>query len=412
MSDIKAKLNAVEVLRGTPSIGKGEKGDKGDKGDTGDITPEAQAALASAQQAAEAAKTSAQQAEAAAKSIPEIEIGGRNLLIGSENCKFANYSGTTSTTEEFITVAEWGATDARRVYGTSGTSDLAMLITTQLSSDPRFLPNQDYVGSIYIKNNHATTAITFCRQTPQGYDTVNPGESKRVSFLYNPGSQTGILMQIQARCPAGSEFDFTYWHPQWEIGNKTTDWTPAPEDKQDTITGAGSTVTSSNLTKNRALISNGSGKIGVASVTATELGYLSGATSNLQSQLDQVNRDITAANANITSAQTRAAATAPAKTIWQESGVDLNVYIDKGLDRAVLMICASDGTVSYYPVTWTAATTSMQSLTEIKLGSRSQSAGYAKDSVDGRYRVKIGSNTSVSRGIMVMICDTSASFVG
>ena len=93
-------------------------------------------------------------------------------------------------------------------------------------------------------------------------------------------------------------------------------------------------------------------------------------------------------------------------------GSDLNVYIDKGLDRTMLMICASDGTVSYYPVTWTAATTSLQSLTEIKLGSRSQAAGYVKDSTDGRYRIKIGSNTTVSRGVMVMICDTSASFVG
>lgn len=127
--------------------------------------------------------------------------------------------------------------------------------------------------------------------------------------------------------------------------------------------------------------------------------------------LSPPNSDITAANANIAAAQTRASATAPVRTVWQESGADLNVYIDKGLDRTMLMICASDGTVSYYPVTWTAATTSMQSLTEIQVGGRSQSVGYVKDSTDGRYRVKIGSNTSVSRGIMVMICDTSASFI-
>lgn len=88
------------------------------------------------------------------------------------------------------------------------------------------------------------------------------------------------------------------------------------------------------------------------------------------------------------------------------------MYIDKGLDRTMLMICASDGTVSYYPVTWTAATTSLQTLTEIELGSRSQAAGYVKDSTAGRYRIKIESNTTVSRGVMVMICDTSASFVG
>nr|DAU84157.1 MAG TPA: hypothetical protein [Caudoviricetes sp.] len=225
MSDIKAKLSAVEVLSGTPSIGKGEKGDKGD---TGDITPEAQAALASAQQAAEAAKTSAQQAEAVVKSIPEIEIGGRNLLLDSEKLMFTNYTGTSSTTEENIAVTEWGTTDARRVYGTSGTSDIAMLIVPSTT----FLPNQDYIGSIYIKNNHESTSLKFNRTSGQYGSSawVEPGESKRISFQYNPHDSAGMIMQIHARCTEKSEFDFTYWRPQWEEGNKATSWTPAPED--------------------------------------------------------------------------------------------------------------------------------------------------------------------------------------
>ena len=56
--------------------------------------------------------------------------------------------------------------------------------------------------------------------------------------------------------------------------------------KQATITGGASTITSSNLTANRALISNGSGKVAVSAVTSTELGYLDGVTSSVQSQLD------------------------------------------------------------------------------------------------------------------------------
>ena len=56
--------------------------------------------------------------------------------------------------------------------------------------------------------------------------------------------------------------------------------------KQDTITGGASTITTSNLTVNRALISNSSGKVAVSTVTSTELGYLSGAGDNLQQQLD------------------------------------------------------------------------------------------------------------------------------
>lgn len=50
-------------------------------------------------------------------------------------------------------------------------------------------------------------------------------------------------------------------------------------------TGAASTIMDSNLTANRALISNGSGKVAVSPVTSTELGYLDGVTSNVQTQL-------------------------------------------------------------------------------------------------------------------------------
>jgi len=59
------------------------------------------------------------------------------------------------------------------------------------------------------------------------------------------------------------------------------------EGKQATITGGASTVTSSNLTASRAIYSNASGKITASSiVTSTELGYLSGVTSSIQTQLN------------------------------------------------------------------------------------------------------------------------------
>lgn len=56
--------------------------------------------------------------------------------------------------------------------------------------------------------------------------------------------------------------------------------------KQATVTGGASTITSSNLTASRALVSNASGKVAVSDVTSTELGYLDGVKSNVQTQLD------------------------------------------------------------------------------------------------------------------------------
>ena len=57
--------------------------------------------------------------------------------------------------------------------------------------------------------------------------------------------------------------------------------------KQDTVVGGASTITEDNLTANRALVSNSSGKVAVSSVTSTELGYLDGVTSNVQTQLNK-----------------------------------------------------------------------------------------------------------------------------
>jgi hypothetical protein len=56
-------------------------------------------------------------------------------------------------------------------------------------------------------------------------------------------------------------------------------------DVQAQITGAATTITSANLTASRALASDGSGKVAVSAVTATELGYLTGVTSAIQTQL-------------------------------------------------------------------------------------------------------------------------------
>jgi hypothetical protein len=70
------------------------------------------------------------------------------------------------------------------------------------------------------------------------------------------------------------------------LSNVTSDIQTQLDSKLSAATGAISTVVSTDLTTNRALIANGLGKIAVSSVTSTELGYLSGVTSALQTQLN------------------------------------------------------------------------------------------------------------------------------
>jgi hypothetical protein len=66
--------------------------------------------------------------------------------------------------------------------------------------------------------------------------------------------------------------------------------------KQDTITGGATTITSSDLTASRALVSNASGKVAVATTTSTELGYVNGVTSAIQTQIDSKTNKLVTAN--------------------------------------------------------------------------------------------------------------------
>ena len=56
--------------------------------------------------------------------------------------------------------------------------------------------------------------------------------------------------------------------------------------KQATITGGASTITSTNLTANKALISDIHGNVAVSGVTDIELSYVSGVTRAIQAQIN------------------------------------------------------------------------------------------------------------------------------
>lgn len=101
-----------------------------------------------------------------------------------------------------------------------------------------------------------------------------------------------------------------------------TDLQSALDGKQATITGAATTIDTEDLTASRALVSDGSGKVAVSNVTATELGYLDGVTSAVQTQInskistyDGVTYDVTALAA-VTQAEYDAIGTKSATTLY------------------------------------------------------------------------------------------------
>ena len=73
---------------------------------------------------------------------------------------------------------------------------------------------------------------------------------------------------------------------QSNVATNVTDIAAVETRRTNNIAGAVSTITTSDLTASRALVSSGSGKVAISDITATELGYLDGVSSAIQTQID------------------------------------------------------------------------------------------------------------------------------
>lgn len=122
------------------------------------------------------------------------------------------------------------------------------------------------------------------------------------------------------------------------LNSSVTSLQTAVNGKQATITGAATSIVSSNLSTNRALISNGSGKVAASAVTSTELGYLDGVTSNVQTQINNAKVTVSKHNAaGITNTPISSAADTAAGSFTLSAGkwlVTVGAYWDdKDLGR-------------------------------------------------------------------------------
>ena len=107
--------------------------------------------------------------------------------------------------------------------------------------------------------------------------------------------------------------------------------------KEDTITGAATTITDTDLTVSKALISNASGKVAVSNVSDTELGYVSGVTSAIQTQIDAKQDSLTAGDGITIDGGT--------DTISISSGAITSDLIDTGAIVSALIASGAVGTL-------------------------------------------------------------------
>ena len=139
------------------------------------------------------------------------------------------------------------------IYGTISTSSFSSNTTVNVTWDSGSLSNEAittvYIGALSKTNDSIPTGIAATK--------IGDGTVSTTEFQYLNTVSSNIQTQLDAKAA--------------------------------TITGAATTIVSSDLTASRALASNSSGKVAVSSVTSTELGYVSGVSSAIQTQLDAKN---------------------------------------------------------------------------------------------------------------------------
>ena len=143
------------------------------------------------------------------------------------------------------------------IYGTIASSTFSTNTTVNVTWDSGTLSNEAisnvYIAALSKTNDSIPTGVPATK--------IADGSISNTEFQYLNGVSSNIQTQLDA--------------------------------KQATITGSASTIDTESLTADRAVISNSSQKIAVSDVTSTELGYLDGVTSAIQTQLDAKQATIT-----------------------------------------------------------------------------------------------------------------------
>lgn len=238
--------------------------------------------------------------------ITDAKIDGNNIILGSNTMTPYTPSNPPTYPVDSVNgktgVVVLNATDVGALPSTTVIPDK----TSQLDNDSGFITNAaltDYAKTTDIptktsqldNDSHYITASEAPVQSVNAktgavvltQDDVGDG----TTYVRTHNDFTDVLKaQINTNedniAMAESDIDGL----QTDVGTLKTNVTSlqtALTSKQDVIVGAASTITEDNLATDRALISNSSGKVAVSNVTSTELGYLDGVTSNIQTQLDK-----------------------------------------------------------------------------------------------------------------------------
>jgi hypothetical protein len=181
-------------------------------------------------------------------------------------------SNADVTTGMFVFVSE-GSTQADNGYVLT-TNDAITLNTTGLTFTQFSGAGQVVAGNGLTKTGNTIDVVGTAGRIVANADSIDLATSGVTA-----GTYTKVTVDVYGRVTTGAAAVTT------DIAEGTNLYFTNAR-AQAAITGGASSIVTANLTADRALISDGSGKVAVSAVTATEVGYLSGVTSSIQTQLN------------------------------------------------------------------------------------------------------------------------------
>lgn len=194
--------------------------------------------LSSSYEAAKAAYNKALSAEDTANQTKEdldnLEIGGKNLLIGTGNAKgWSQYDSFDKDTREFIRT---NSTVNENFIGCENQFDLVAGQEYTLSFQAKQIGDMKGTDIYILPTTWSTTDIAYQKNIRDLTD-----QYKKYICTFIPSSTATSLIGCRLRfdnngsATSGVEVSLYVKDIKLEKGNKATDWTPAPEDVDDDI---------------------------------------------------------------------------------------------------------------------------------------------------------------------------------